>query len=131
MNLSVLVNLGFSIPVIIRQGAYNGDANISNVRFIPATEDKQGIAKLELYLNRTGIHSTIGRVRAFWQKPNGEEIRIGQLNNTNVYTEREQRYVRIRLNAPEIRGGKIRLIYEGDGPDRNILFDEVFIPVGL
>lgn len=130
MDLSITVNLGFSIPVIVRQGTHDAAAHINDIRFIPANQDPKGEAKLELHLNRTGIHSTIGRVKAYWQPPEGKKVRIGQMNNVVLYPEINRRFVRLRLEIPEIRGGQIQIVYEGDGADRGIIFDEVTIPVG-
>lgn len=130
MSLSVVVNLGFSIPVVIRQGNYDAKAKISNVKLIPASGETGGVPQLSFNLKRSGKNSTIGRVHAFWVSPSGEETRIGRTNNIVIYPELDERTVKISLRVSEIRGGSIKVVYEGDGPDRGITFDSVTVPVG-
>lgn len=130
LNLSLMVNLGFSIPVVVRQGPYNAGVTISDVRFIPAYQDEKRQPKLELQLNRTGYNSTTGRIQVYWTPPQGNEVRIGQMNNVTIYPEINKRFVRVTLKTQEIRGGSIRIVYEGDGPEQGIIFDEISMPIG-
>lgn len=105
--MSLFVNLGFSIPVMIRQGAYDGDARIENVRLLPASPTTGGTPQLSMTLQRAGKNSTIGRVIVYWVSPEGEETLIGRANNVVIYPERERRALDIPLKVLQIQGGAL------------------------
>lgn len=130
MAMSLFVNLGFSIPVMVRQGAYDGDARIDNVRLLPASPDTGGTPQLSMTLRRTGKNSTVGRVIVYWVSPAGEETLIGRANNVVIYPERDVRTLDVPLKVLQIQGGSLKIVYQGDGPDRHLVFDETIIPVG-
>ncbi len=130
MRISMNVVLGFSIPVIVRQGEYDAQITMSNPRFIPVPEAKGDKPRLELELNRTGKHSTLGRVIVTWDQATNPGKRIGILNNVSIFPEMKKRIIRIQLNENSIPSGNLTVSYVGDGPQRGIIFSEMAIPVG-
>ncbi len=130
MRMGVAANLGFAIPIILRHGAQNVQARITAARFIPAAESETREPQMEVTLERTGKHGTIGKIIIFWQKPDGSEALVGQLNNAAIFTELSRRIARINLRIGNIVGGKMRVVYMGEGPDSGQIFDERLFPVG-
>lgn len=130
IRTSLAINIGYGLPVVFRQGNYNGDASISDPSFVPVPPGALKGAKLKVQLNRRGVHGTMGRLVAYWSPPDGEEKQIGVLNNVNVYTEVTRRTAMIPLTETYIPAGTVRVVYEGDGPDEGITFDEQSFPIG-
>lgn len=120
--VGVGVNVGFSVPVMLRQGAYDAQAKIVDPKFIPA-EGKRG-PRIRLYIERTGKHSTLGRSDIFWTPPGGEERKIGELNGLNIYPEVSRREADVNISEQSLSGGKIRVVYEGMEADKGKRFDE-------
>jgi len=111
--IAIGVNIGFSVPVIVRVGAYDAQASISDIQLLPPAQPGQN-NRISLNLNRTGKHSITGRVIVFWTPPGGQEEQIGILNNLNVFTEISRRNIQIVLtNTKPLTGGTLRVIYEG------------------
>ncbi len=130
IRLIIGMNVGYSLPVIIRQGTYNATAAISEPRFISGSADGKKQPKMEMLITRSGLHSTMGGIKIYWAPPGQEEKVIGELNNINIYAESTRRKIEIPLNEKQIVGGKIRVVYEGQGPDKGATFDEKTISVG-
>ncbi len=130
IRLIIGMNVGYSLPVIIRQGTYNATAAISEPRFISGSADGKKQPKMEMLITRSGLHSTMGGIKIYWAPPGQEEKVIGELNNINIYAESTRRKIEIPLNEKQIVGGKIRVVYEGQGPDKGATFDEKVISVG-
>ena len=129
VGAKISVNLGFSVPVIVRVGAYDGQATISDIKLGPPTTPDEG-GRINLSLNRTGKHSITGRVLVLWTPPGGQEEQIGILNNLNIFTEIDRRNISISLtNKTPITGGTLRVIYEGIDDERGVKFDEKILPI--
>lgn len=126
------VRVGFAVPVVIRQGGQDVNVTISNPQFIEAKfKAKDQRSRLQVTLNRSGTHGTIGRLRAYWTPPGGDEKQIGALNNVNIYSELDRRIAQIALKeGTRVVGGQLRIVYEGDGADKGTVFDELVVPVG-
>lgn len=121
--VGVAINVGFSIPVMLRKGTYDSTAKISNFKFIPSPDGAKP-AKVRFDLNRTGKYSTLGRVLIFWTPVGGKEQQVGIRNSVNIFPEINVRHMDIDLQDAGISGGKLRVIFEGDDADEGIKFDE-------
>lgn len=118
------INVGFSIPVIMRQGKSDANATLSDITATRAAGTvKQDSVSLKI--NRTGKFSTMGNVRLLWTA-NGknEEKEVGRLNDVNVYPESPHRLVNVALRENGLSGGKLRVVYEGVDADKGRTFDE-------
>lgn len=116
----VNVNVGFSIPVVVRQGLIDAHATLSDISLTPPTA--RDPAHLSVYIDRQGKHSLSGRLRVFWTPPGGKEEQVGILNNINVFHEISRRSVRVPLTASRpITGGTMRVIFEDMEGKNNIL----------
>lgn len=125
------VTLGISIPVIVRQGEYKVSVKITDARFIQVHDplNPDPYPKLRVTALREGTHGTYGRLRVLWN--DGErEHQIGELNNFAIYSETTSRVGFVPLNVDRVPSGKLRVVYEGDGPQRGVLFSEQIISVG-
>ena len=129
LAIAMNINVGYPLHFIIRQGSNDATATISDPQFLPAP--KPGAKPiLQVKVTRTGKFGTMGNVRVFWTPNGGSEQPIGELNNVNVFPELDTRLVPVSLTVDSIPSGTIRVIYEGDGPDKGRVFDEKTIPVG-
>lgn len=126
----VSINIGFGIPVVIRQGRGTSTASISNPHFIPGSANGDRPPSLEVTLNRSGTFGTFGSLKVYWTPPGGNEKQIGEANNVNVFTEIAHRTADVVLSESRIAGGTIRVVYSGDGPDQGASFDEKTFPIG-
>ena len=79
--------------------------------------------------SRTGKFGIIGNLKVLWTPPGGKEEQVGLLNNFNIFSENSHRIGRVPLTNPNIPDGKLRVIYEGDGPDKGKVFDEKIFPI--
>lgn len=130
-SIGVGMSVGLAVPVIVRQGAYDGTASIGAPVFTPGSADGKTPPKIEFYINRGGKFSTLGNVMVFWKSPaGGEEKLIARQNAVNIFAEVPRRMMRIPLKVDRVVGGTVRIVFEGDGPDKGITFDEKTFPVG-
>lgn len=130
VGIEMNVNLGFSIPIIVRQG---DDPALKVSLTSPALEQKGNRPVLKVDLHRdAGSFSTYGTVRVLWKKA-GEtsEREIGSLTNVTLYPELATRHVFIPLRTKEpINSGTIRLVYEGKLEAEGTTWAENSFPVG-
>ncbi len=114
VGIQLNLRLSFSIPVIVRAGGLDAAAEFGPVELY----QDAGSAKpdgMSFALNRSGLHSTFGNLKAFWlPHQGGEEHHVATLNNVSVFHENEQRLVRLSFHDPITQDGTLRLIYEGD-----------------
>ncbi len=129
VTVGVGVNIGFAVPVFVRVGKYDATATIVEPTFMPPPKP-DAFPKLQMYLERSGKHGTMGKVDVFWTPAGGKEKKIGTLNNVNVFTEVTRRRVQLTLTEKSVPNGIVRVVYEGTGPDKGIKFDEKTFPVG-
>jgi hypothetical protein len=106
--------LSFSIPVIVRAGGLDANAEFGPVALYRETSDAKPDG-LTFAINRSGLHSTFGSLKAFWRPHDGgEEHQVATLNNVAVFHENKQRVISLPFHDPISQDGTLRLIYEGD-----------------
>ena len=131
MTIGMGMNVGIAVPVIIRQGAYDGTASIQPPSFVPRSADGKTPPKIKFSIDKSGKFSTMGNVRILWiPSGGGEEKLIARQNAVNIFHEVSRRLLEIPLKVDRVSGGSVRIIFEGDGPDKGITFDEKTFPVG-
>ena len=129
LAVQVQTNVGFSIPVVVRQGGYDGAVKIGNPQFVQPARPEH-LPHLTLDVHRTGIHSVNGTVRVYWT-PEGEKERlVGQAKNVNVFHEIDKRIVGVTMREDGITSGAIRITFEGANERKGLLYDEQVFPVG-
>lgn len=129
ISLAVNIVLSFAIPVVVREGdvQYHIDMNSASLSFNPGTKESSVIVDM----SRTGIHSTLGNIVAYWTPAGGQEKEIARVNEYSFWPELD------RTNTPLISvgsdfapsDGKLRIIYEGIKDFRGVVFFEKTINV--
>lgn len=129
MSLALNVNLGFSIPVIVRQG---DDKSLKVTLTNPKLQLQGNSPVLKLDITRlTGTFSTYGEVHAFWQSPRGGEKEIGMINNVALFPELKTRTIEIPIKTKDnIAGGTLRVVYTGKYESDGVIWDEKKFSVG-
>ncbi len=116
VTVSMKMNLGVSIPIVIRHGDVNVETEIKDISYNPQGQAKSvnSVAgELQMTVTRDGNIGTLGSIRAYL---NGD--RIGALSNLNVFTDVEKRIIHIPLKVDPRGKGKINIVYSDD--DGNI-----------
>ena len=129
LALALGMNVGYSIPVILRQGANDASASIGTPQFTTATSAQGDIPQIAVDLTRSGKFSTIGKVTVFLTAGGAPEEQIGVANNVNIFPELTKRHVVVNLTK-NVSAGSLRIVYEGDGPDKGVTFDQKIFPIG-
>jgi fimbrial chaperone protein len=129
ISMQINVNLGFSVPIIIRQGE---DKNLKVELQHPKLELNGGQQALKIDLTRlSGTFSTYGEVHVYWNPPKGSEKEIGMLNNVALYPEVKTRNLVVPITTKDnISGGTIRVAYTGKYESDGTTWDEKKFPVG-
>ena len=109
--IQVFMNLGFAIPVMVRNGQGTARVSLGGAEFNVDDLNRLG---LKVQLRQEGNFSAYGRMRIFWrQNPNSPETQIGLLQNVAVYPEVESRIATVLLDQQQVPAGIIRVVYEG------------------
>ena len=111
LKIQLIPIYGISIPIIIRSGAVNVSATLSDLKM----EIRQDtIPYLKLVINRTGNISIYGDLTVEYVPPQGQSFQIGILKGMGVYTNINRRNVSIKLRkAPgtNLQNGKLIVKY--------------------
>ncbi len=129
MSISMKMNVGVAIPILVRHGGLSSTAQLKNVNLISDTsKTNTGKPELRMTIERNGNQSTIGFLEAIW-KPDGysETDRIGYIDNMNVFTDISQRQVSLPLKYIPQGAGSIHLRYVENGlsKTKGNVYDEV------
>jgi len=111
LRIQLIPVYGISIPLILRVGELNVQANISDIVY---NENIGSDANIEFNLLREGTMSTFGIVEITHTSEEGQKTLIGRANGVAVYTPLSSRKVRIPLNIPEqvdIKKGSLQIKY--------------------
>lgn len=125
------VNITLNIPVIVKQGKGAAHGKLGNVQFLaasPHTGNKPALA-IDI-LRQPGEFSPYGRLSVIWQKPDGQSEVVGFVENAYIYPEIERRQYAIPLKVDSLRGGSLRITWQGIKEYEGQMFDEKVVPVG-
>jgi len=123
-SVSVISNIGVTIPVVIRHGDTNATAKISNISLRRAPDTKTERPELDLTIDRMGTESTLGMIEVLLKEENSsKEKRIGYIKNINVFTDIEKRNITIPLSEDLQGKGTLHVRYI-DSIHRGKIFDE-------
>lgn len=124
------INVGLSVPVILRKGHYDTEVSFDKITYTPASLDGDTPPKLDIWINRTGKYSALGHVKVFWTpEDSNNEQQVGIKNGVNIFHEIDRRKITINLNNRSISGGTFRLTYNSDEKDKTNLFAEKIVRV--
>jgi len=123
-GISLSLNLSISIPVILRQGNLEVNAEITAVDYkksIASDQQDQFIVSI----SRTGDASTYGSLKVFDANDTSNENLLAVVNNVSIFPETAQKNVSIPIYE-DIPSSikKLRVIYEGKNEYNNRIFHE-------
>lgn len=123
-STAINIVLSFAIPVVVRQGLpdYNLDMSGAQIAFSPASQQGQ----VAVNLTRSGKHSTVGDVEAYWTPNGGSERLIAKVGEYSLWPELNQNTVNLAWVGAEFApaDGKLRIVYTGSKEFRGITFFE-------
>lgn len=126
-GVSIIANIGVTIPVIVRHGQTESNAKLSDVKIVEASKTRNNQPELQMKIERSGNASTLGMVEVLWVNSSNQAKRIGRIKNMNIFTDIEKRFVKIPLSEMPV-GGTIQVRYV-DGVNKGNVFDEVKLPL--
>jgi len=123
VNLSM--NMGVTIPVVVRHGKIFNKSKLTNASYIPPQQSNKNRPEVHLEIERNGNISSIGSLDVY-QNKKGQEKKIGTIKNANVFTEIDKRYFKIPLTQQPTNNSHLIVRYS-DGKKKGITFDEIII----
>ena len=124
LKVQLIPIFGLSIPVIIRTGAVNVSASLSDLKM---EIQQDTIPYLKLTINRTGNISIYGDITVDYIPVQGKPYQIGTVKGMGVYTNINKRYVSIKLNktpGTTLSNGKLKVQYASSGENKRVLYAE-------
>jgi hypothetical protein len=128
---SLKVNLGFSIPVIVRSGE-DKDLKVSlTAPSLHMSKNKKHPGpELGITIHRDAGHfSSYGTLKVYWQNEQGREQQIGEMSNVALYPETESRTMDIALSQNPT-SGMLKVVYEGKYESEGKTWAEKSFPIG-
>jgi len=104
---------GIAVPIIIRHGKVDYQMSMSDIAFVPATE-QESLPKVRFKLNRTGNRSSYGDLTATLNV-GGKDVVLSQIFRLAVYTPNESRTVEMTLRVPDgvkLSGNTLKIAYK-------------------
>lgn len=115
LSVQLIPIFGISIPIIIRTGAVNVSAALSDLK-LDIQQDT--IQNLKLTIHRTGNISLDGDIIIQYIPVQGKPYQIGRVTGVSVYTDINKRYVVVKLNntsGKTLTNGKLKVQYISKG----------------
>jgi fimbrial chaperone protein len=126
-STAVNIVLNFAIPVVVQQGTLQYDVAAANARISYNPSQKNG--SVDVDLTRSGTHSVIGTLNAYWTPNGGRETLIAKAGDYNFWPELNATTVSLAWVGADfaITDGKLRIVYEGVKDFRGkVFFDKTF-----
>jgi fimbrial chaperone protein len=110
---SIHMVVSFAIPVVIQQGVldYQITMNTAHINYNPTTKD----GSVAVNIARTGVHSVIGHINAYWTPNGGKERLIAKAGDYNLWPELSATTATLTWVGADfaVTDGKLRIVYEG------------------
>lgn len=104
---------GIAVPIIVRHGKVEYDMSLSDMTFVPPSEQDQ-LPKVRFKLNRTGNRSSYGDLTATLTA-GGKDIVLSEIFRLAVYTPNASRTVEMTLRVPDgvkLSGNSLKISYK-------------------
>lgn len=112
-STAVNIVVSFAIPVVIQQGALDYQITMNNavISYNPTQKD----GSVAVNISRTGLHSVIGHINAFWTPNGGKERLIAKAGDYNLWPELSTTTATLTWVGADfaVGDGKLRIVYEG------------------
>lgn len=115
LSVQLIPIFGMSIPIIIRTGAVNVSATLSDLKL---DSQQNTIQNLKLTIHRTGNISLYGDIIIQYIPVQGKPYQIGRVAGVGVYTDINKRYMVVKLNntsGKPLKNGKLKVQYISKG----------------
>jgi len=126
---SINVVLNFAIPVVVQQGSpqYTITATDARINYNPIKKD----GTVEVSMSRSGLHSVIGNLNAYWTPTGGQERLIAKAGDYNSWPEVANATATLNWVGADFAttDGKLRITYEGIKDYRGKVFFDKTINV--
>lgn len=107
-GMSVMVNIGYTIPVVVRSGVVDVSAEIGQIAL--SRNKINGLLRVAVPINRAGgAYSVLGHLMVFHVDGSGNETRIGEVSNAHIFPEVDSRTFDVQLTK-NIDGGSLRVV---------------------
>ena len=116
---------GIAIPVIVRHGEPSFDVAVSELTYLPKSEDAP-LPRVKFNLDRTGDRSAFGDLTASIQA-DGKDIVVARVMRLAVYTPNKSRTVEMPLRVPEgvsLSGKNLTIIFRSTADEGEKLIAE-------
>lgn len=126
-SMAINIVLSFAIPVVVRQGALQQQITVNNAVIDYQPSQKTGSVTLDL--SRSGLHSVMGNLKAYWTPNGGQEVLIAMNGDYNFWAETTQTKPQLQWVGADfaVADGKLRIAYEGTKHFRGqVFFDKTF-----
>jgi P pilus assembly chaperone PapD len=110
---------GISIPIFVRHGELSADVEISDVQ-LSKNEATDLLPEIFLTINRRGSSSIYGNIEVKYIPNEGRTKILGRISGTALYTDVEERNLRLSLPGAqdiELNEGKIYISYSRPDED--------------
>lgn len=121
---TISIMLNFAIPVVVRQGEMDYSMDMSGANIAFNTTSKEGEVVVDL--TRSGKHSVVGDIEAYWTSNGGSERLIAKSAEYSLWPELARNSVTLAWVGSEfvIGSGKLRVLYKGTKDFRGNTFLE-------
>lgn len=124
---SVDINVGYSIPVILRTGQENVKATVEQISMtrIPET----GRLKVSVPVRREGgPYSILGHLFLYHIGADGKEERVGEISNAHIFAEANRRVFEVPL-VKDITGGSLKVLMKSFDPKSEFVYAQQIFPL--
>lgn len=118
VSVKVIPVFGFSIPVIIREGANDIKVSVTNLR---VEKQQDFTSMLKMRFNRTGNMSVYGNIVIDYISDAGKITQVGLIKGISVYTPNQIRDIEIQLDSKlglKYQSGKLRVLYTSPNEEK-------------
>lgn len=125
-NVSLTMNMGVTIPVVVRHGNVSATAKLGTPIIMNASQTNSRKPELHMPITRGGNASAIGKLEVLWQPSGGAVRRIGRISNLNIFSEVTTRYIKLPLYEKPSGSGQLIIRYTEAGKKGKV-FDEITV----
>lgn len=128
-GMSVKVNIGYTIPVIVRSGKVDVSASVGRIAL--SRNEHNGLLRVAVPIHRDGgAYSILGHLMVFHVDDSGNETRVGEISNAHIFPEVDSRTFDVQLSKA-ISGGSLRIVmydylYDGNSGNNSIYTEKTF-----
>ncbi len=115
--VTVKINVGYTIPVILRSGEIDVKASIGLISL--SRNNNNGLLKVAVPVKREGgPYSVLGHLMVYHIDNNGKQERVGEISNAQIFPEVDVRPFDVHL-IKNITGGSLRIVMYRYDYDKN------------